>query len=385
LIYWLYNRLFNDYFEHEGLTLRMSAAALASFAIVLMLGPWMIRFLIRKKVGARAEFDHIDLNQLTKHKSNTPTMGGILIVIAIFFSVLLFANLRNMYIIMALLAVVWLGVLGGVDDWLKLRQVSGKGSRDGLKMWEKILFQIGLAVLLSIFIYKYGGQSDVPSGGSGTRDYPAHNFYVPFLAAPLVLGPLAHALITVLTMVGASNAVNLTDGMDGLAAGIMVIVTGVLMLVAWVVGVAVWSARMNVQFVPESAEMTILCASIIGACLGFLWYNAHPAQVFMGDTGSLTLGGLIGYVAVVVRQELLLVIAGGVFVMEALSVILQVGYFKATKPKGGMQGKRIFRCAPLHHHFHLGGWAETKVVARFWIISLMLAALALAMLKWKLN
>lgn len=384
VIYWLYNWLFNDYFEHEGLTLRMGGAAVLSFLIVLLLGPWMIRFLIRKKVGDRPEFDHIDLNQLTKHKSNTPTMGGALIVVAIFISVALFANLRNMYIIMALLAVVWLGLLGGVDDWLKLRQATGKGTRDGLKMWEKLLFQIGLAVLLSIFIYNYGGQSEVPQS-SGGKNYPAHFFYLPFVAAPFVLGPLVHAIITTITMVGFSNAVNLSDGMDGLATGCMIIVTGVLMLVAWVVGVALWSARLNIQFVPESAEMTVLCASMIGACLGFFWYNAHPAQVFMGDTGSLTLGGLLGYVAVVVRQEVILVIAGGIFVMEALSVIMQVGYFKATKPKGGMQGKRLFRCAPLHHHFHLGGWAETKVVSRFWVMTVIFAALALATLKWKLN
>jgi phospho-N-acetylmuramoyl-pentapeptide-transferase len=268
-----------------------------------------------------------------------------------------------------------------MDDWLKLRQATGKGRRDGLKMWEKLIFQIGLSVLLSVFMYKYGGESPVLNG-AGESSFPAHYFYIPFVAAPLVLLPLAHAVITTLTMVGSSNAVNLTDGMDGLAAGCVIIVGGLLTLLAWGTGLFQWSTMFSVQFVPDSLEMTVLCSSIVGACLGFLWYNANPAQVFMGDTGSLTLGGLLGYVAVVIRQEMLLFIAGGVFVMEALSVILQVSYYKATKDKNGV-GRRIFRMAPLHHHFHLGGLAESKVVARFWILSIIFAVLAMATLKLK--
>jgi phospho-N-acetylmuramoyl-pentapeptide-transferase len=204
---------------------------------------------------------------------------------------------------------------------------------------------------------------------------------MPFMKDPIKLGILAYIIITVVTMVASSNAVNLTDGMDGLAGGCMIIVTAVFLLISWVVGNTEWSQNMNLDVVPGASEMAVLCAAIIGSCVGFLWYNAPPAQVFMGDTGSLALGGLLGYIAVVTRQEITLLIAGGVFAMEALSVILQVGYFKLTKPKGGMQGKRLFRCAPLHHHFHLGGWAESKVVLRFWIISIILAALALATLK----
>jgi phospho-N-acetylmuramoyl-pentapeptide-transferase len=196
------------------------------------------------------------------------------------------------------------------------------------------------------------------------------------------MGLLAYIVVVVLTMVGASNAVNLTDGMDGLAAGCMIPVAAVMLIVSVITGVTTWADFLHMPFVAGTGEMAIFCAAMLGACVGFLWYNAHPAQVFMGDTGSLAMGGLIGYIAVVTRQELLLLIAGGVFAMEAVSVVLQVGYFKITKrrsPTG--QGKRLFRVAPIHHHFHLGGWAESKVVVRFWIIGILLAAMALATLK----
>ena len=360
--------------------LRIAGSAIVSFAIVMILAPRLIRFLVRRKLGDRPEFDHVDLNQLTRHKSNTPTMGGILIVIAIFASVVLFANLRNMYISMGLLALVWLGLLGGVDDWMKIRRAAGSGTRDGLRMWEKILFQIGLAVLLSIYIHKYGRQSDIVDDVLGVYN-PAHSFYFPFMSDPISLSLAAYVIITALTMVASCNAVNLTDGMDGLAAGSLISVTGVFLVLSWVVGVVDWAHRFDMPVVAGSAEMTILCGAMLGACVGFLWYNAPPAQVFMGDTGSLPLGGLLGYIAVVTRQEMLLLIAGGVLVMEAGSVLLQVTFFKLTKPAGGMEGRRLFRCAPLHHHFHLGGWAETKVVIRFWVLGLIFGALALATLK----
>ena len=367
-------------FGNKDLILRMAGAAVVSFMTICLLGPKMIRALIRAKLGDKPEFDHAELNELTRHKSNTPTMGGILIVIAIFVSVMFFADLGNMYIRMALMALIWLGGLGAWDDWIKLHHTSGAGSRHGLMSWEKILFQIGLAVLLAITVWKYGRESAMTSP-TGELVNAAHSFYFPFKANPIHLAPLAYIVITVLTMVGSSNAVNLTDGMDGLAAGCMAIVCGVFLLLAWVVGVAEWAMFFKLPVVPGSAEMTVLCASMFGACLGFLWFNAHPAQMFMGDTGSLPLGGLIGYIAVVTRQELILIIAAGVFVMEAASVILQVGCFKLTKGRNGIEGKRIFRCAPLHHHFHLGGWAESKVVVRFWLLGIIFAALALATLK----
>ncbi|HUS92740.1 MAG TPA: phospho-N-acetylmuramoyl-pentapeptide-transferase [Phycisphaerae bacterium] len=360
------------YLLYQGLILRMAGAAVVSFLIVLMLGPRMIRWLIRRKIGDSPEFDHADLNELTRHKSNTPTMGGVLIVVAMLVSIVLFANIRNMYVIVTLVALAWLGVLGGVDDWIKLR---GEAGREGLKMWEKLVFQVALAVLLSIFTYNYGRESAVGDVN------PAHSLYLPFGIPAIPLGMLSYAIIVVLTMVGSSNAVNLTDGMDGLAAGCVVIVALVFLLLAEIVGVRAWANFFDLPLVAGSAEMTVVCAAVIGSCLGFLWYNAHPAQVFMGDTGSLPLGGILGYIAVVTRQEVVLLIAGGVFVMEAGSVLLQVGCFKLTKPKGGLQGKRLFLCAPLHHHFHLGGWAEPKVVVRFWLLGIIFAALALSTLK----
>lgn len=375
MIYWL----FEGYFSQAGRGFRMAAAGGMAFALVFLMGPRMIRFLIRKKIGDVPEFDHADLNAMTRHKSTTPTMGGILIVIAIFLSVLLFADLTNMYVKSGLVALVWLGAVGGWDDWLKLK-AAASGERDGLKSWEKLVHQIGAAVVLSVFVWKYGAESYYLQPG-GTPINPAHSFFFPFAAPAIALPLLAYIIIMVLTMVGSSNAVNLTDGMDGLAAGNLVLVASVLMIFTWIVGVETWSQYFSMPFVEHSAEITIICAAMVGACLGFLWYNAHPASVFMGDTGSLPLGGLLGYIAVVTRQELLLVIAGGVFFIEAFSVVLQVGYFKLTKGRGGMEGKRIFRCAPIHHHFHLGGTPETKVVIRFWIAGLVFAALAMATLK----
>jgi len=366
--------------DRRYLFLRICGAAMLSFLIVMVLAPRVIRFLIRRRIGDSPQFNHRYLEQITRHKSRTPTMGGILIVIAILISSLVFSDfIGTMYVRMSLVAMVWLGTLGGVDDWLKLRHSAGKTSRDGLKSWEKLLFQVGLAVLLALYTYAYGSQSHVRIRGEITN--PAHNFYLPFTAEPILMSQLAYTIITVLTMVGASNAVNLTDGMDGLAAGCVMIVSMVLLILAQLVGVSSYANLFNLPLVYRSEEMTVICSAMLGACVGFLWYNAHPAQVFMGDTGSLTLGGLMAYVAVVTRQEMLLLIAGGVFVIEAMSVILQVGYFKLTRPAAGAPGRRLFRCAPLHYHFHLGGWPENKVVVRFWMLCLMFAALALATLK----
>jgi phospho-N-acetylmuramoyl-pentapeptide-transferase len=367
------------YYFYPSLILRIVGAAVISFLLVIFMGPPTIRFLLRRKLGDRPEFDHTDLNELTRHKSNTPTMGGVLIVTAIFISVLLFADLGNGYVRMSLMALVWLGGLGGVDDWFKLRRAAGKTSRDGLRSWQKLLFQVGLAVLLAVAMYRYGGQSFVAAKG-GVQN-PPHQLYLPFRAGPVALSLLAYIIVVALTMVGTSNGVNLTDGMDGLASGCTMIAAGVLLVLSWISGVQRWAEVFHMPLVLGSEEMTILCAAILGSCMGFLWYNSHPAQVFMGDTGSLPLGGLLGYTAVVVRNEPLLILIGGVFVMESLSVILQVGYYKMTKKPGGIEGRRLFRCAPLHHHFHLGGWAEPKVVVRFWLLGIIFAALSLATLK----
>jgi len=357
----------------KQLVLRMTGAATLSFVIVVLSAPRFIRFLLRKKVGDRPEFDHADLNEITRYKTETPTMGGALISLAILIATLMFANLSNFYVRMALVCLVWLALLGGVDDWLKLRSKGGD-SRDGLKTVEKLLFQIALAALLAVFIYSHGRDSTYVDYNDQPINAVRH-FYLPFRAAPIPLLTLGFVVITVMTMVGSSNAVNITDGMDGLASGCMVMVAGVFLVLAWIAGNNDWANFLRLPFVPQAAELTIVCASIIGALAGFLWYNCSPAQVFMGDTGSLPLGGLIGYTAVVTRQEMMLLIAGGVFVMEVFSVISQIVYCKATG------GKRIFRCAPIHHHFHLGGWPEQKVVVRFWLLALIFAAIALATLK----
>lgn len=376
MIYWF----FSDYFAARDLTVRIALSGILSFILVMVLGAPVIRWLGRKKAEGSLEFGHAQLNEAMSEKSPTPTMGGLLIIAAIFISTLLFANLSNMYIRGGLLALVWLGVVGGWDDWLKLRHPTGSSKRDGLKSWEKAIFQVGLCVLLGVFIYRTEAQNYILQD-TGEYINPAHSFFLPMFDAPIALSLLAYVFIMALVMTGTSNAVNLTDGMDGLATGCLLIVTGFFLIIAWIVGVEAWAQIFTLPFVPSSAEMTILCSSMLGALLGFLWFNASPAAVYMGDTGSLPLGGIVGYIAVVTRQEFILCIAGGVFVMEAASVIIQILYSKATKQSGASRGKYFFRCAPIHYHFHLGGWPRTKVVVRFWILGIIFAVLAIGILK----
>jgi phospho-N-acetylmuramoyl-pentapeptide-transferase len=289
--------------------------------------------------------------------------------------VLLLADLTNFYIHLSLFTMLWLGTLGAFDDWLKLTAARRSGTRDGLKMYEKLLFQIGLGVILAYFIYQYG-RSNVEAGQSAFFNVLMIPFYKgdPLLHGVVVSVPV-FMVITVIVVAGTSNAVNLTDGMDGLASGCTTICAVVFLIMAAIAGNADVAAYLLLPRVAGADELAVMCGSMTGACLGFLWYNCHPAQVFMGDTGSLPLGGLIGFAAIVIRQELMLLLVGGVFVIEAVSVMLQVGYFKYSG------GKRIFRVAPIHHHFHLGGWTETQVVTRFWLLSALFAAVALATIK----
>jgi phospho-N-acetylmuramoyl-pentapeptide-transferase len=352
-------------------TFQALAAVIASFLIVLLLGPWVIQWLRRQKIGDAPDFDQADINQLMASKAGTPTMGGLLIIAAITFTTLLIADLSSFYVQMALLCVVWLGGVGAIDDWLKLtkarRQESG---RQGLTGLEKLLFQIGLAVILSYFTYYYGSDIDA-----------RNRLYFPFVKNySLYLPWWAFVAIATFILVGYSNAVNLTDGLDGLAAGCMAITGFAFIVLSLVVGVSEIALFLYFPYIQASAQMAVLAGAITGSCLGFLWWNCNPARVFMGDTGSLALGGLISYIAIVTRQELMLVMIGGIFGAEALSVMLQVGYFKYTRKKYG-EGRRILLMAPLHHHFQKKGWGETQVVTRFWLISAMLAALALATIK----
>ena len=365
------------------ISFRAVLSIILSFLCVVALGPRTLKLLVKLKIGDNPQFYRQDLNHIMKQKANTPTMGGVLISAAILISTLLLADLLSFYIQMAILCLVWLAVLGGFDDYLKLTTSRRTpGAREGLHTWEKLVFQLGLAVILGLFIHHHGQNTDIskmafsltlPFQKTWVFD-PQVQAYVP---SPnlIVMGSWLFVALSVVVIAGSSNAVNLTDGMDGLATGIMAIVGFAFVLLCLIAGHEADAKRLLLPYIPLSAELAVVAGAITGACLGFLWFNCSPAQVFMGDTGSLPLGGLIGYIAVVIRQELLLLIVGGIFVIEAMSVILQVCYFRATG------GKRLFRCAPIHHHFHLAGWTEQQVVVRFWLLSAIFAALALATLK----
>ena len=346
-------------------TFRMMFAIVTSFFVLMVFAPAVIRVLKHLKVRGEADFGNKTIDQIYASRASTPTMGGILILPAVLLSTILWADVLNFHVFLGLVTVVWLGVLGGVDDYLKLV----KKSRAGLRMWEKLLFQIGLALLLAFFLYQVRDGIRLPENGTGIA------LNLPFYKFPIHLPFWIFFGVCILVVAGTSNAVNLTDGMDGLAIGSMVPPTVVFLVVSYIAGRVDYSAYLYVPYIAGVGELSIFCGALLGACLGFLWYNCSPAQVFMGDTGSLALGGAIGYVAMATRQEVMLLIAGGLFVMEAMSVILQVSFFKITG------GRRIFRMSPVHHHFQLGGWTETQTVVRFWLLGAMFAALALATLK----
>ena len=375
LFYWLLEG--KQYAYHSPL-FRATMAVLLSFVLVWAFAPRVIRILVRLKVGDQAQFDHEALNRLTQSKKNTPTMGGVLVVGAIIASTLLLADITSFYVQMGLFCLAWLGLLGGIDDYLKLTRASDIGSRDGLRLWEKLIFQVALGALLAIFILRTG-EGNVIQARWMDVNAPHNPYYnmlsIPFYKHGIVLSTPVFAIIAVVVLAGTSNAVNLTDGMDGLASGCMALTAFAFMILAYVAGTDDLANYLLIFHIRGSAELAVMCGAVAGACLGFLWYNAYPAQVFMGDTGALPLGGLMGYVAIVIRQEPMLLIVGGVFVIEALSVLLQIGYYKYTG------GQRFFRCAPVHHHFHLGGWTETQTVTRFWLLAALFATFALATTK----
>ena len=363
------------------LEFRAFFAVVMSFGIVLLFGKRTIRWLMKQKIGDTPEFYNADINRLMASKASTPTMGGLLICAAITTTILLLADLRNSYVLQAIVVLIWLAAVGGFDDWLKLtsqrRAIDGRGSREGMFAWEKLLFQLGIGAVAGYFLYRSG----VGSEAAHVLSLPFQRTYVPG-AEPLqledhvfVLGPIAFIIVATLVIAGTSNAVNLTDGMDGLAGGLMCIASFTMMALSFISGDIRIAKFLLFPHVPGSQEMMVVCGAMAGACLGFLWFNCAPAKVFMGDTGSLPLGGLLAYIAMAIRQESLLIIIGGVFFMEMASVMMQVGYFKATG------GRRIFRCSPIHHHFQLGGWSETQVVTRFWILGVVFAMIALVSLK----
>ena len=359
------------FYAYEDLTFRCVMAGITSLVISFVFGPYVIRWLMKKKIGDRPEFNHADLNQLMRERANTPTMGGIFILTAIIISTLLWAKLSNPFIQKGLFILIWFGAIGAADDWLKLTGAIKQRSRDGLYPREKLMFQFGGAVLIAIFLY-----SDFENIRDGKM------FWMPFYKNGIFMPAWMFYILTIIYISATSNAVNLTDGMDGLASGCIAIVAAILAFLCFVSSETLartmsvtWASYLLLPHIPQAGELSIFFCSILGAILGFLWYNCHPAQVFMGDTGSLPLGAAMGYGAVVTRNEILLLLIGGVFMLELGSVVMQVGYFKYS------HGKRIFRCAPIHHHFHLSGWSEPQVVVRFWLMSIFFAALALATLK----
>jgi|LauGreDrversion4_2_1035121.scaffolds.fasta_scaffold65585_2 phospho-N-acetylmuramoyl-pentapeptide-transferase len=367
---------------------RAFAALIFSFLFVLLLGPRTIRRLTALKVGDNPEFYNQDLNTLNQAKRNTPTMGGILIVGAIVASVVLFGDIvGSRYVHLSLLILLWLAGVGVFDDWLKLTAARrAAGTREGLFAWEKLLFQLGGAALVTFFLFGVSSAETDPSAIS--MNLPFQRTYEPQEFADIkalgtftlnqnlwIMGILAFVAVGTLFIAGTSNAVNIADGMDGLAAGTMSIASIVVMVLCFIASSRDWSLLLLVPYVPGSKELIVVSGAMAGACLGFLWFNCNPARVFMGDTGSLALGGLLAFIAVAIRQELLLILIAGIFYLELASVMLQVSYFKWTG------GRRIFRCAPIHHHFHLGGWSENQVVVRFWLITAILGAIALASIK----
>ncbi len=359
------------FYAYRYVMFRSVMAILTSLLIAILIGPKIIRWLIRKKIGDRPEFYHAALNELTKEKANTPTMGGLIIIFSAVLSTLLWAKLNNPFVQKAIFVIAWFSVLGGVDDWLKLTAGTRHRSRDGLYPWEKLIFQIAGAVLIASFLF-----FDFVNIDDGRL------FWLPFYKHGLSLANWTFVLIAIFYISATSNSVNLADGMDGLAAGLVGMVSLVLAVLCYVASETMsrttpvtWASYLLLPHIPQAGELSIFYSAILGAVLGFLWFNCYPAQTFMGDVGSLPLGAAMGYGALVTRNEILLLVIGGVFVVELLSVVMQVGYFKYTG------GKRLFRCAPLHHHFHLAGWSEPQVVVRFWLMAAAFAALALATLK----
>ena len=344
------------------ITLRALMAAMTSLMISFMVGPWMIRKLTSMKIGQSVRSDGPQTHLV---KAGTPTMGGALILTSVAISTLLWGDLHNAYVWVVLFTTLGVGAVGWVDDYRKVVH----RNPDGLSARAKMFWQSLIALAVGFFLWQHAS-------------LPAHTeLIVPFfkhLVFPL--GAFGFILLVYLVIVGSSNAVNLTDGLDGLAIMPTVMVASALAIFAYVAGHAEFSKYLGEPSIPGAGELAVFCAAIAGAGLAFLWFNAYPAEVFMGDVGALALGAALGAVAVIVRQELVLFIMGGVFVLEAVSVMLQVSYFKYTKRRYGI-GKRILLMAPLHHHFEQKGWKETQVVVRFWIITMLLVLIGLATLK----
>jgi phospho-N-acetylmuramoyl-pentapeptide-transferase len=375
MLYYLFYFLLRPHFSplnvFRYITVRTAVASISALLLSLLMGPWVIERLRSLQVK-----QYIREEGPTAHqkKAGTPTMGGVLIVASIVIPTLLWADLRNAYVLLAIGATVAFGTIGFVDDYNKVVRKRNMGLTPRAKFGYQVLtcFVVGI-VLLSL--QEHGAYSTQLSVPFFKRLHP--NLVLTSLYGDQYLWPLAFIpllVFLVLVIVGCSNAVNLTDGLDGLAIGCVLVSSTALTVLTYLSSNARFADYLDIAKIPDAGELVIFCGSLVGASLGFLWYNAHPAEMFMGDVGSLALGGALGTVAVIIKQEILLLSIGGVFVLEALSVIIQVGSFKLT-------GKRVFRMAPLHHHFELMGWSESKIIVRFWIIALVFALFSLTTLK----
>ncbi len=368
----------------QYLTLRAVLGAMTALLIGLLAGPAVIRRLTALKIGQPIRTNGMETHHV---KSGTPTMGGVLILLAIAIATLLWADLSNRFVWIVLIVTLGFGAIGWADDWRKVvyKDPNGMPSREKY-LWQSL---IGLAAALYL-VFSISESSNLKvlelfftwvSSGFDVSLPPKAGLLVPFFKeVSYPLGVLGFVFLTYLVIVGSSNAVNLTDGLDGLAIMPVVMVGSALGVFAYVAGSSVYSKYLFFPHIPGAGELLIFCAAMAGAGLAFLWFNTHPAQVFMGDVGALALGGALGTIAVIVRQEIVLAIMGGIFVVEALSVMLQVSWFKYTKRKYG-EGRRLLKMAPLHHHFEKSGWKETQVVVRFWIITMLLCLIGLSTLK----
>ncbi len=368
----------------QYLTFRAVMAAMTALLIGLAAGPWVIRRLTALKIGQPVRGYGMETHLV---KSGTPTMGGVLILLSIAISTLLWFDLSNRFVWIVLIVTLGFGAIGWVDDWRKVVRKDPEGMRSR----EKYFWQSVIGLLAAVFlVFSISENSNARvlelffnwvGSGFDVNLPPKADLQLPFFKeVSYPLGVIGFVVLSYLVIVGSSNAVNLTDGLDGLAIMPVVMVGSALGVFAYVTGSAVYSKYLIFPFIPGAGELLIFCAAMAGAGLAFLWFNTHPAQVFMGDVGALALGGALGTIAVIVRQEIVLAIMGGIFVVEALSVMAQVMYFKYTKKKYG-EGRRFLKMAPLHHHFEKSGWKETQVVVRFWIITMLLCLLGLSTLK----
>ena len=375
MLYYLLYHVLQKYFSplnvFRYITIRTVYASLTAMFLALVFGPWLIRRLRELQIG---QYIREEGPQDHKKKAGTPTMGGVLIVLSTAVPVLLWADLTNAFVLMSLFALLGFSVIGFIDDYAKV----AKKQNLGLTSKRKFLLQVLVSMVVGVGLLElsthsaYSTQLIVPFLKKFHPDLVIHSLMSNSHLWPLAFVPFLFFVTIVIT--GSSNAVNLTDGLDGLAIGCTVIAAGALTVLTYVSSNVRWSTYLDIQFIPRVGELTVFCGALVGASLGFLWYNAHPAEVFMGDVGSLSLGGTLGVIAVIIKQEILLFFVGGIFVIEALSVIVQVGSFK-------LRGKRVFRMAPIHHHFELMGWSESKVIVRFWILALVFALFALTTLK----